>query len=117
MTTSHTAGNYLGGGIAGALGIGGIHHVDPPHGGFGHDLGSHGIEHHAGKGFGLPADPMHFIFPDPVPAGSPHNLFTLQAVPLPGGLTMSLVALVAISCLVIVLASTLVKTVVVRCSN
>jgi len=44
-------------------------------------------------------------------------MFSLQAISLPGGITLSLVALVAISCLAIILASALVKKVVVRCST
>jgi hypothetical protein len=55
-------------------------------------------------------------FPNPLPVGSDH-VFSLQAIPLPRGITASLVAVVAINCLVLVLASALVKTVVVRCSS
>jgi hypothetical protein len=61
--------------------------------------------------------PLHLIFPDWVPPVVQDQVFSLQAIGLPGGVTMSLVALVAISCLAIILASALVKTVVVRCST
>jgi hypothetical protein len=60
--------------------------------------------------------PLHLIFPDWVPPVVQDQALNLQAIGLPGGLTVSLVALVAVSCLAVVLASALIKTVVVKCS-
>jgi hypothetical protein len=59
------------------------------------------------------------VFPE-APATLPdvnEHAFSLMAIPLPGGVTMSIVAIVAIACLAIILASAVVKTVVVKCSN
>jgi hypothetical protein len=110
MTISHTGHNCLHGAAgAGAVGGGwGIHHVTAPHINVPHvDPGHHvgNIPHVVSDRVGLAAysEPLH--------------VFSLQAISLPGGITLSLVALVAISCLAIILASTLVKKVVVRCST
>ena len=64
----------------------------------------------------MPAEPVQFIFGDQAQAVAAHSAWW-QAIELPGGLTMGLVALVAVSCLTLILASALVKTVVIRCSR
>jgi hypothetical protein len=116
---STTNGHHLGGGALGGLGIFGFHEHEE-HGGLfeHHDVVEHHeiFGHHAGKGLGMSGSPLDLVFPDPAPVAGDH-VFNLAAVALPGGVTASLIALVAISCLVIVLASALVRTVVVRCSS
>jgi hypothetical protein len=106
-------GLHTGGAAAGAACAGGVgaHHGL---GGFGGHGG--GITRHFGEGLGLPAEPMQLIFGTPA-SGAIRSAAWWQAVPLPGGITMSLVALVAIVCLAVVLASALAKTVVIRCSR
>ena len=103
----HTGGAAAGAACAGGAGV---------HDGLG-GVGGHGggIARHVGEGLGLPADPVQFIFG--TPASATHAVAWWQAVPLPGGITMGLVALVALGCLAVVLASALVKMVMIRCSR
>ena len=73
------------------------------------------ITHHTGEVLGLPGDPLQLVFGNPALASSEH--FSLAAIPVGGGVTMSIVALLAVICMVLIMASMLVKTVVVRCSG
>ena len=137
MTFNH--GGHIGGigcaGAAGGVGLGGLQdrinehhdrvqehvgqvrehvqeHVDRVRDAVQHHVGGGGAGESLGGG-----QPLHLVFPDWVPPVVQDQVSSLQAIGLPGGVTMSLVALVAIACLALILASTLVKTVVVRCST
>jgi hypothetical protein len=101
------AGGIAGGGVAAHHGLGGDDHDR---------LRGH-LARHFGEGLGLPSDPAQLVFGSPAPSGVSRSFTWWQAIPLPGGLTMSLVALVALACLAVVLASALVKTAVVACSR
>jgi len=104
----HTGGAAAGAAVAGGAGV---------HDGLG-GLGDHGggVTRHFGEGLGSPTDPVQFIFGTPA-SGATHSAAWWQALPLPGGMSMSLVALVALGCLAVVLASALLKMVVIRCSR
>jgi hypothetical protein len=117
MSISHGGHGCLhGGGIAGGIAGGGIA-ADQGLGGHDHgELRDH-LGRHFGEGLGLPDNPMQLVFGTPTPNGVSRSFAWWQAVPLPGGLTVSLVVLVALACLAVVLASALVKTVVVACSR
>lgn len=110
MSISHT---HIGGGAAaagGGVGLGGLH-----------DTHEHVRDHlpdrvpHGGESVPMFDHPLNLIFPDPATVPASDHIVALQAIALPGGITMSLVALVAIACLVLVLTSALIKTVVVKC--
>lgn len=73
------------------------------------------VTQHAGDSLGLPQDPLNLIFGDPTLAAG--DQFSLAAIPVGGGVTMSIVALLAVVCMVVILASMLAKTVMVRCSE
>ena len=56
--------------------------------------------------------PMNLIFGDPVAAEAHH--YSLAAIPVGGGVTMSIVALIMVIALTLIVASMMVKTVAVR---
>ena len=56
--------------------------------------------------------PLNLIFGDPVAAEAHH--YSLAAIPVGGGVTMSIVALVMVIALTLIMASMLVRTVVVK---
>jgi cellulose synthase/poly-beta-1,6-N-acetylglucosamine synthase-like glycosyltransferase len=70
-----------------------------------HDHSNDHIPHHSGNSLGIVGDPVRLVFPDPQPALD-HSFSSLswQAVSL-GGITVSIIALVAIACVVLILAS------------
>jgi hypothetical protein len=129
MTFQHTGHGCLG--VGGILGAFGVHLPDPPHFNLPHpnlphfdppthhDFGGHdggglgGLTHHAGESLGLPADPLQLVFGNPALASSEHA-FSLAAIPVGGGITMSIVALIAVLCMVLIMASMMVRTVAVR---
>ena len=90
-----------------------------------------GGDHHFGGGFGggpkgpkggmsesmglFPDQPMGLIFGDPEAAAAHH--YSLAAIPIGGGWTLSIVALLMALCLLAVLASASYRTVAVRCSG
>ena len=68
---------------------------------------------HPSGGEGLSGAPLHLIFGDPVAAEAHH--YSLAAIPVGGGVTMTIVALIAVICMVAVTASMAIKVVAVRC--
>jgi hypothetical protein len=128
MSISHSHANCLGGGGAAAGGLGVLHerihdHVDKVREHVQNHVGDHvvgiaGAVRHAGKSLGLPASPTEIIFVDPIkpPAAPTAHLF-LRVIALPGGMTATLLTLMVVVSLAVVLASALVKTVVVKCST
>jgi len=76
-------------------------HLDNAHEGLGHSGGE-----------AVSGAPLHLIFGDPVAAESHH--YSLAAIPVGGGVTMSIVALIMVIALTLIVASMMVKTVAVR---
>ena len=56
--------------------------------------------------------PLNLIFGDPVAAEA--HQFSLAAIPVGGGVTMSIVALITVLCMALIMASMMVRTVAVR---
>lgn len=138
MTFQH--GGHGCAGIAGVLGAFGVHLPDkphnlphlspPPHHDFGGQFGQHvrdSISHFSGGGGGMTGgkpdpgesvgmfggQPLDLVFGNPAPAAGEHA-FSLAAIPVGGGVTMSIVALIAVACMVLIMASMTVRTVAVR---
>ncbi len=134
MTFQHGGLGCAGG--AGILGAIGIHfpdkHRDDFHdrlndahdsvrGHFGAGFGGGGgsvhdsITNHSPKGLGLSNEPLQLIFGNPALANSEH--FSLAAIPVGAGVSMSIVALVAVICLALILATGMARAVLMRCSG
>jgi hypothetical protein len=130
MTFQHGGHGCLGiGGILGAFGIHLPEHHLPnlPHpGSFPHPVRD-AIHNAIGGGSGgfsgghpdpgesawmMGGQPLNLIFGDPVAAEAHH--FSLAAIPVGGGVTMSIVALVMVIALTLIMASMMVKAVAVR---
>jgi len=121
MTFQHGGHGCIG--VGSVLGGFGIHSPDPKP--------QPGGDHHFGGGFGggpkgpkggmsesmglFPDQPMGLIFGDPEAAAAHH--YSLAAIPIGGGWTLSIVALLMALCLLAVLASASYRTVAVRCSG
>jgi hypothetical protein len=79
------------------------------------------IENHFGGGGGGGGEsvgggaPLDLIFGNPAQADGPG--LSLAAIPVGGGVTVSIVAMIAILCMALIMISTLSKTVAVRCSR
>jgi hypothetical protein len=89
----------------------GDHHPDL--GGHHSDLGGHLGVHH-GKGLPMPETSYfdHSSFPDATFTDTVHHTFNHVEIPLWGGVTITPVALVALSCLSMVMATSVAKRVV-----
>jgi len=85
-------------------------HVDSIHDAVQSHLGHSGGEAISGA-------PLDLVFPTWTPPVVSDQGFDLQAIPLPGGVVMNVIMLAALACLVVILASAMVKTVVVKCSG
>ena len=118
MTFQHGGHGCIG--VGSVLGEFGIHSPDPKP--------QPGGDHHFGGGFGggpkgpkggmsesmglFPDQPMGLIFGDPEAAAAHH--YSLAAIPIGGGWTLSIVALLMALCLLAVLASASYRTVAVQ---
>jgi hypothetical protein len=120
-------GGYGCAGVAGVLGAFGIHL--PKHHDFPHPIRDAIHDHFAGGGGvggldgGRPTpgtgflslddgQPLNLVFGDPVAAETHH--YSLAAIPVGGGVTMSIVALLVVIALTMVMASMTVRSVAVR---